>query len=149
MGKIKKIMVAVDFSTYSPKVVDFAGRMAEDLKAEMVLANVINQRDVNIVRRVTGYDDAVSVKVYVENLQQERISRMDKILQQTGCENLPHRLVFKVGIPFEGLIHLVKEEQVDMVIMGAKGRSNLAGVLFGSTAEKMFRLCPVPLISIR
>jgi len=149
MDKIKKIMVAVDFSTYSPKVVDSAGRLAESLGAEMVLANVINQRDVNLVKRVTGYVDAMSVKVYVENLKQERTSRMDEILRQTRCENIPHRLIFKVGIPFEALIQVTKEELVDIVIMGAKGRTNLAEVLFGSTAERMFRFCPVPLLSIR
>lgn len=84
-----------------------------------------------------------------DGIKKERSSRMEKILQQTRCENIPHRLIFKFGVPFEALIHLVKEEQVDIVTMGAKERTNLAGILFGSTAEKMFRLCPVPLLSIR
>ena len=40
---IKKIMVAVDFSEYSPKIVDYAARLAEDLGAELIFVNVINQ----------------------------------------------------------------------------------------------------------
>ena len=38
-----------------------------------------------------------------DGIKKERSSRMEKILQQTRCENIPHRLIFKVGVPFEGL----------------------------------------------
>ena len=72
MSKIKKIMVAVDFSEYSQKIADHAGRLAEDLGAELIFVNVINQRDVDMVKQVTMYTDKISVKDYVDGLKKDR-----------------------------------------------------------------------------
>ena len=149
MSKIKKIMVAVDFSEYSNKVTDYAGRLAEDLDAELVFVNVINQRDVSMVEKVTAYTDKLSVKGYVNDLKKLRNEEMQKILQETNCTRIPNRFIIKIGVPFAELIETAKQEKADLVVMGAKGRGNIAGILYGSQAEKMFRHCPVPLLSIR
>ena len=79
----------------------------------------------------------------------DRNELMQRLLKETGCTQIPHRFLIKKGTPFAELVKTAREENVDMVVMGTKGRSNIAGILFGSQAEKMFRHCPVPLLSIR
>jgi nucleotide-binding universal stress UspA family protein len=149
MSKTKKIMVAVDFSQFSTNITDYAGRLAKDLGAELIFVNVINQRDVNMVEKVTAYTDKLSVRDYVNDLKELRTAEMQKILQETSCTQIPNRFTIKIGVPFAELIETAKAEKVDIVVMGAKGRGNITGMLLGSQAEKMFRHCPVPLLSIR
>jgi nucleotide-binding universal stress UspA family protein len=150
MSRIKKIMVAVDFSVYSVQIVKYARGIAEDLKAKLVFVNVINKRDINAIKQAFVYhSENLSVDDYISNLKRERAEKMQKLMEKTNCTNITHRVVIRTGIPFIELINAAEEEQVDIVIMGAKGRSDLAGILFGSTAEKMFRRCPVPLLSVR
>jgi len=150
MSRIKKIMVAVDFSLYSVKIARYARGISEDLKAKLVFVNVINKRDINAIKQVfVSHSENLSMDEYIRKLKHERAEKMRKLIEKTSCTNITHRLIIKTGIPFIELINAAEEEQVDIVIMGAKGRSDLVGILFGSTAEKMFRRCPVPLLSVR
>ncbi len=150
MSRIKKIMVAVDFSVYSVKMAKYARGIAEDLKAQLVFVNVINKRDINAIKQAFVYhSENLSVDDYISKLKSEKSEKMQNLIQKASCANITHRVVIRTGIPFIELIIAAEEEHVDMVIMGAKGRSDLAGILFGSTAEKMFRRCPVPLLSVR
>lgn len=74
---------------------------------------------------------------------------MHQLIEAKNCGQIPHRFLMKKGVPFAVLIETAKEENVDMVVMGTKGRGNIASMFLGSQAEKMFRHCPVPLLSIR
>ena len=74
---------------------------------------------------------------------------MDALAKENRCEDLNLKRIFKIGVPFQEILITVHEENADMLVIGAKGRGNIAGVLFGSTAEKVFRRCPIPLLSIR
>lgn len=149
MSKVKRIMVAVDFSEFSTKITGYAGHLAEDLDAELVFVNVINQRDIDTINQITIYTDELSVKDYVKGLIEDRTAQMQDLLKETNCSRIPNRFLIKKGVPFAELIETATAEEADMVVMGTKGRGNIAGILFGSQAEKMFRHCPVPLLSIR
>lgn len=149
MERIQKIMVAYDFSDYSKEALEFAAELADELKSDLMIVNVINQRDVDALLRAEMEGANFSADKFIEDNKKDRLEQINKKIEEISAKHLPVEIKIKTGIPFRELIQAVKDGGVDLVVMGRKGRSNLSGILFGSTAEKMFRHCPVPLLSLR
>lgn len=71
-----------------------------------------------------------------------------------AAKNLQVRLpraksVLKLGLPWQEIVLAVQDLTADLVIMGSHGRHGLERVLMGSVAEKVVRLCPVPVLTVR
>lgn len=149
MLHIKKIMVAVDFSDYSLPSVQYAHQLAQDLGVPIILVNVLNERDVRTIEMaMASYDPALALK-QVENQKEWRQMQLNDLEQQAGAQGTVIKKVIRMGVPYQELLAAIEEEKVDLLIMSTKGRSNLADTLLGSCAQKMFRRCPVPLLSLR
>jgi nucleotide-binding universal stress UspA family protein len=149
MGKINAIMVACDFSEYAPQVLEFGLNLATQLTSEVLVVNVINQRDVDAVRKVEVEYPAFSLQKYLSEQKQDRLSQMDALIAEVGGDPTTVRKMIRIGVPFKALVQAIEETGPDLLVMGTRGRGNLAGVLFGSTAEKVFRRCPIPVVSVR
>ena len=59
------------------------------------------------------------------------------------------KIVFKEGEPFIEIIQRAKKDSIDLIVMGTHGRTGLDHVLFGSTAEKVVRKSPCPVLTVR
>lgn len=151
MKKIDKILVCVDFSQYTRMTLESALAIARGTQAQMVVFNVINQRDVNSVQMVSQYyPDRLDVETYIEDLKKERLEKLTALIDSQFSEDKQRMtLNIEVGYPWESIIKAAKTHGADLIVMANKGRGNLARVLFGSAAEKVFRHSPVPVVSVR
>ena len=149
MDEIKKIMVALGFSEYAEGIFNYADMLAAKLGAELIVANIINSRDVEAVTAITnmGYD--LDPERYIKELKEERRGAFEAIAKSASSPKDSIKLILQVGNPIDELLKIILDENVDLVVMGVKGRTDLEHILIGSVAEKLFRRAPVTVISYR
>ena len=148
MAQTMKIMAAVDLSDYSATIVRYSVWLTMKLDSELVLVNVINQRDLDMVQRtMTGYE-AFSFPNYLTEQVQYRETKMKEIIEAVYPDMVNCSYLVQTGIPYRELLTAIENEKPSMVVVGTKGRSNLADVVVGSTARKLYRRSPIPLLTI-
>jgi nucleotide-binding universal stress UspA family protein len=149
MDTVKKVMVALAFSEYAEGTFKFAAQFARCAEAELIVASVINARDVESVRTISAMGYEVDGEHYVQSIKDERRQVLETIVAQTTFPRDRIRTIFLVGNPIDELLRLVLQESIDVIVMGPKGRTDLEHVLVGSVAEKIFRRSPATVISYR
>lgn len=145
---ISKIMVPVAFSKYSLGILDFAADIAEPLGAELKVVNVISDRDLEAVNKITEFGYKVDSEKYLETVKKERRDAITAMADHLTLPDDKVSFTFLIGDPTEELLRFAVEGDVDLVVMGIKAR-DLKHMFAGSVAERLFRRCPVPVLSYR
>lgn len=152
MKPIQKILVACDLSPHAAQILDYALSVATVAGAPLTLVHVINRRDIEAIEyaahKILLVAPNEATDDYTQQFCSEREDALRALIRKAGQPTRFAKVLVKTGIPSEELLATVLSEQADLVIMGTKGRTNLQSVLIGATAEKMFRHCPVPLLSV-
>jgi nucleotide-binding universal stress UspA family protein len=145
---IKKILVPIAFSKYSKGILMYAAELAQSTGADLIVVNVINQRNLDAVDKITSYGYKVDISHYLETLKEERLDELNKMLSDLTLPDEKVTYIFCVGEPANELLKIVVDQEIDMVVMGVKA-NDISHIFTGSVAEKMFRKCPVTVVSYR
>jgi nucleotide-binding universal stress UspA family protein len=143
----KAILVATDFSECAGAAFKMAKNLARSFGAKLVLLHVIQQ---SIVARVAEH-----LKVQPEGLlpefREEAQRQLDAFLEEHGRGGLEVTGMVTAGIPFQEIAVIARDLAADLIVMGGYGRSGrgpIEEVFFGSTAEKVVRLLPCPVLCV-
>lgn len=135
-----RILVATDASDTAQRATQHALEVARQYGAELHAVYVIETR--------TGYDNAiVDPDTVRRNFREEGKDTLAEIESQADPEMSVITSV-REGVPHEELLSYVQEEGIDLVVVGARGRSAFKTVLLGSTAEALLQADVVPILVI-
>jgi nucleotide-binding universal stress UspA family protein len=144
---LQAILVATDFSDCSGAAFEAALTLAKQNQAKIILVHVINQRRVEYL---TEYLKA-KPDTLIPNLRRMAEEHLNEFLRRWNSEGVAVESMVAVGVPFQEISIIARELAVDLVAIGGYGKAGRGGieeVFFGSTAEKVVRLLPCPVLCV-
>jgi nucleotide-binding universal stress UspA family protein len=142
---IKKVLVPIDFSDYSKSALKYAVNFCMNYKAGMILIYVIEP--------VIYPPDFSMGQIAIPSVNAEWDERAKQELDKLAKEQIPSgvevKTIIKTGKPFLEIIETAGELDIDLIIIATHGRTGMEHILFGSTAEKVVRKAPCPVLTLR
>jgi len=145
--EFKAILVATDFSECAGAALRVAKNLARKFGAKIVLLHVIQQR---IVARVAEHLK-VAPDTLLPAFREEAQQHLDEFCEKCCADDLEVTSMVTVGIPFQEIAVVARDLAADLIVIGGYGRSGrgpIEEVFFGSTAEKVVRLLPCPVLCV-
>lgn len=143
--QIKTVLFPTDFSQGARAAMDYAVSLAQDYKAKLILLYVI--QDISIAEWYIP--SSISAADLVEDMQKSAEQEMEKWGSEVGANVAMVERIVTRGVPFVEIIRIAKEQNADLIVIGTHGRTGIDHMLFGSTAEKVVRKSPCPVLTVR
>ncbi len=143
MGLFKHILVPTDFGEPSHRALELALELAGTHGADLT---VMHACEIPVYPYEGMGALHIDLLTPLEELARKKLDELVSSLSQRGRSS---KSVLKVGIPWQEILEVVRETQADLVVMGTHGRRGVTHALLGSVAEKMVRMSPVPVLTVR
>ena len=140
--KIKKILVPVDFSPASIEALDYAVWLAKQFHAPIHLVHVYPPDEASAPG---GGHLLFQSAEAIERLNEE----LTGIHQKHVLTFPPENCHIRGGRPYQEIARLACEIKADLIVLATRGHSGLKHLLLGSTAERVIRNAPCPVLVVR
>jgi len=146
MINMKNVLVATDFSDVSDTVISYGRQLARNFGARLHLVHVVDNPMLwSSIEGVT-----INVPAILAELQEAAGERLRKRLTEQDRVDLQAKAVVLTGnVPAYAIVDYAKEANIDLIVMGTHGRGMVAHLLLGSVAEKVLRLAPCPVLTVK
>ena len=142
---LQRILVPIDFSEHSKNALKYAIPFAKQFSASIDLLYVVEP---------TIYPADFSFgQIGFPNVEEELKTRgtqeLDNLIEKEIAGKVPAKRVVCIGKPFYEINLYAEEQKIDLIIIATHGHSGMEQILFGSTAEKVVRKAPCPVLVVR
>ncbi len=139
----KRILVGCDFSPDSDNALNYAFSLAQEFEAAIHLVHVIEPftyRDMLLPETV--------VDVVKEDLQARLIDKLTSLIPAEARHWCEIKTLCLGGEPFEELVRYAHMNEIDLIILGVRGRGLVETLLLGSTTDRVIRRASCTVLSV-
>src|SRR5262245_53539910 len=143
MIKLKKVLVPTDFSDSARHALLYGQSFAREYKAELLLLHVVENLTVGYASDLFP----VPMAEVFEEISGYAKAELKKLGDEARGKGLSVRELVIQGKPSAEIVRVAREETADMIVLGTHGKGMLDKALFGSTAERVIRQAPCPVLT--
>jgi nucleotide-binding universal stress UspA family protein len=139
---MKRILLATDFSVCARRALEYGLCFARAWSVSLDLLHVVE-----VLPGLEADDSAADPLMEPRRKESGRIlSNLATIVRRDGMEVV---WLVRQGIPSEQIVQAAREQRADLIVVGTHGRTGLDHILLGSTAERVIRRAPCPVLTVR
>ncbi|HDY89797.1 MAG TPA: universal stress protein [bacterium] len=143
--KIEKILFPTDFSEGSYNAVPYAVDFSRQYNAKLYIVHIIY----DFTKATYSHIPHISSDQVVDDITVWAENEIDKCYREQirGLSGVD-KLVLN-GVPHEEKVKFAEDRKIDIIVMGTYGRTGLDKLIFGSTAERVVRKAPCPVLAVK
>lgn len=142
--KITRILAATDFSKGSRVALAYADMLRRQTGAALHVLHVVEDPTITGMWPDVYLAELPDLRAEMVTFARKSLAAEMRALRLTGVTT-----EVAIGPAAQAIAAMAEHHKADLIVMGTHGRTGVAHVLLGSVAERVLRLAPCPVLTVR